>query len=76
MAATAYATRRLPLMREPRPLLRLVPAGPRSLAEVIDTAWAGIGAGMPVACPICDGRMEPHGSGRSGACRSCGSELS
>ncbi len=80
MAATAVATRRLPVMRERQPQLRLVPSGPRNLAEVIDTAWAGLRADAPVACPVCDGRMEPRwtaGSGIAGGrCKDCGSELS
>jgi hypothetical protein len=73
MSATAVATRRIPLLREARPQLRLVPCGARSLAEVVDSAWAGIQAEAPVACPICDGRMEPRAS--VGVCRDCGTEL-
>jgi hypothetical protein len=80
MAATAPALRRLPVVRDSRPLLRLVAPGPRNLAELVDTAWAGLRAEMPIACPVCDGRMEPRlsaGSGVAGGrCRDCGSELS
>ena len=79
MAATALATKRLPVMRESRPQLRLVPTGPRNLAELIDTAWAGLRAEAPVACPVCDHRMEPRLGAAGvvgGACTSCGSTLS
>lgn len=58
--------------------LQLVPTGPRNLAELIDTAWAGLGAEAPVACPVCDERMEPRLGATGvvgGACRSCGSTL-
>ena len=78
MAATALATKRLPVMREHRPHLRLVPTGPRNLAELIDTAWAGLSAEAPIACPVCDGRMEPRLGATGvvgGACRSCGTTL-
>ena len=80
MAATATPLRRLPVVGDSRPLLRVVAPGPRNLAEVVDTAWAGLRAEMPIACPVCDGRMEPRlqaGSGVAGGrCRDCGSELS
>ena len=80
MSATALAhpTRRLPLMREARPALALVPPAPQSLAELIDTAWAGLGAEAPIACPICDGPMTPRlgATGVAGGkCRDCGTEL-
>lgn len=78
MSATALATTRLPVVRESRPQLRLVHTGPRSLAELIDTTWAGLRAEAPVACPICDHRMEPrHGAGGvvGGRCTSCATEL-
>ena len=77
--AIAYPSRRLPVMRDARPALRLAPAPAASLADVIRTAWAGIQAQAPVACPMCDGRMEPRlcASGVAGGrCRDCGSELS
>lgn len=79
MAAVAMPVRRLPVVDEPRPPLRLVSQA-RSLAEVLDSAWAGLQAEFPVACPVCDGRMEPRVSAGSrvvgGLCRSCGTELS
>ena len=83
MALTAPApTRRLPVMRE-RPRLRLVPEAPPrselSLEDVINTAWAGVRAEVPVACPICDGRMEARISAHgvtAGRCRDCHTELS
>jgi hypothetical protein len=80
MAATALPTRRLPVLPAPRQRLRLVPPAAATLAEVIDTAWAGLNADAPVACPVCDGRMEPRLSAGAGVvggrCRVCGSELS
>jgi hypothetical protein len=80
MAATALPTRRLPVLPAPRQRLRLVPPAAATLAEVIDTAWAGLNADAPVACPVCDGRMEPRLSAGAGVvggrCRDCGSELS
>lgn len=76
MSATAIALRKLPLVRDARPQLRLVHSGPRNLAELIDTAWAGVRAEMPVACPICDGRMTRSSGAVAARCRSCGTELS
>jgi hypothetical protein len=79
MAATALPTRRLPVLPAPAQRLRLVPPAAATLAEVVDTAWAGLNAEAPVACPVCDGRMEPRYSAGAGVvggrCRDCGSEL-
>ena len=69
--------------------LHTPPAGPRtrslrlahearSLGEHAELLWAGLQANAPVACPICDGRMEPRYSATGvvgGRCRSCGTEL-
>lgn len=50
------------------------------LADVIAIAWAGLSAGAPVACPVCDGPMRPrHAAGAGvvgGRCDDCGAELS
>ncbi len=55
---------------------RAAPSGGRlSLDEVMSSAWAGLTAGVPVACPVCGERMapaEPH----VGRCHSCASTLS
>lgn len=79
MSAVAL-TRRAFVEPEPRAAeLKLFRRGPRNLAELIDTAWAGLLAEAPVACPICDGRMDPRPTAigvAGGKCRSCGSELS
>jgi hypothetical protein len=61
--------------------------GGPTLSEVVSTAWAGLGAAVPVACPVCGGHMvalsapggppplpgDPH---PGGDCRDCGSRLS
>ena len=50
-----------------------------SLDAEISALWARIRAHQPVACPLCQGRMEPHyGAGAvplGGRCRDCGSVL-
>ena len=79
MSALALRTRPLPIV-EPRDAeIRLFRRGPRNLAELIDVAWAGLQAESPIACPVCDGRMEPRHSANGvvgGKCTSCGTELS
>ena len=49
--------------------------GRLTLDELISSAWAGVAARVPVACPWCGGRMTPTGP-ESGGCRSCASSLS
>ena len=55
-------------------------ATPQTLDELLVGAWAGLTAGAPVACPVCDATMEPRWSAGAGVvggrCRSCGSDLS
>lgn len=46
-----------------------------TLADVLASAWEGLAAHATVACPVCHGELEPHGSG-GGRCRSCGTTLS
>jgi hypothetical protein len=63
------------------PPLETASAPPRRLTldDLVASVWEGLRTAQPVACPICDGVMEPrHGSGPApvgGRCRSCGSVL-
>ena len=47
-------------------------AGP-TLDDVMSRVWEGLATGLPAACPLCHGEVEPalHGS-LTGRCRSCG----
>jgi hypothetical protein len=51
-----------------------------TLAASIESAWSGVSAGRPVACPVCAGPMLPvYGAGAlplGGRCDSCGSRFS
>ena len=51
-----------------------------TLDEVMTSAWAGLRADAPIACPLCDAVMEPLWSAGAGVvggrCRDCGTELS
>ena len=50
-------------------------AGP-TLDDVVTHAWEGLGAGVPAACPVCHGEIEPALSGAlRGHCGSCGVTL-
>jgi hypothetical protein len=83
MSAAALPLGPYPAARVGRQL-RLVPpaeARPRrgTLDEVIASAWAGVSARAPVACPVCDAPMAPtltEAGTTSGSCRSCGTTLS
>ncbi len=47
-------------------------AGP-TLDDVVTHAWEGLGAGVPAACPVCHGEIEPLlGGALRGHCGSCG----
>ena len=47
-------------------------AGP-TLDDVVTHAWEGLGAGVPAACPVCHGEIEPVlGGALRGHCGSCG----
>jgi hypothetical protein len=55
--------------------------GRATLDELLSGAWAGLSAAASrVACPVCDGALEPRWSAGAGVvggrCRDCGSELS
>jgi len=50
-------------------------AGP-TLDDVITHAWEGLGAGVPAACPVCHGEIEPVlGGALRGHCGKCGVTL-
>jgi hypothetical protein len=49
--------------------------GRLTLDELVSSAWAGLSAGAPVACPACGGRMSPEPAG-AGRCRECAATLS
>ena len=50
-------------------------AGP-TLDDVVTHAWEGLGAGVPAACPVCHGEIEPAlGGALRGRCTSCGVTL-
>jgi hypothetical protein len=50
-------------------------AGP-TLDDVVTHAWEGLGAGVPAACPVCHGEIEPAlGGALRGHCTSCGTTL-
>ena len=48
--------------------------GRLTLDELMSSAWAGVSAGAPVACPVCGERMEPAAPDTA-RCRSCASVL-
>jgi hypothetical protein len=50
-------------------------AGP-TLDDVVTHAWEGLGAGVPAACPVCHGEIEPAlGGALRGHCAGCGVTL-
>jgi hypothetical protein len=50
-------------------------AGP-TLDDVVTHAWEGLVAGVPAACPVCHGEIEPVlGGALRGHCGSCGVTL-
>jgi hypothetical protein len=50
-------------------------AGP-TLDDVVTHAWEGLGAGVPAACPVCHGEIEPVlGGALRGHCAGCGVTL-
>ena len=55
--------------------------GGATLDDLLSGAWEGLTAvASSVACPVCDGELEPRWSAGAGVvggrCRDCGSELS
>ena len=55
------------------------PGGEPTLDDLIVGAWEGLAAHVVVACPVCDGEMEPVLGGDArplgGRCRGCGAKL-
>ena len=53
--------------------------GEPTLDDLIVGAWEGLAAHRVVACPVCDGEMEPVYGDQlpplGGRCRGCGSKL-
>lgn len=49
-------------------------AGP-TLDDVMSRAWEGLAMGLPAACPVCHGEVQPAASGLHGACTSCGTTI-
>jgi hypothetical protein len=50
-------------------------AGP-TLDDVMSRVWEGLATGLPAACPVCHGEVEPTlGGPLSGRCRSCGTAI-
>jgi hypothetical protein len=50
-------------------------AGP-TLDDVMSRVWEGLATGLPAACPLCHGEVEPaFGGPLSGRCRSCGTAI-
>jgi len=65
----------------PAPPVRTASAPQRgpTLDDLVVGVWEGLRSAHPVACPICDGVMDPrYGSGPApvgGRCRSCASTI-
>ena len=50
-------------------------AGP-TLDDVMSRVWEGLAAGLPAACPLCHGEVEPApGAPLTGRCGSCGTSI-
>jgi hypothetical protein len=50
-------------------------AGP-TLDDVLSRVWEGLATGLPAACPLCHGEVEPApGAPVTGRCRSCGTSI-
>ena len=50
-------------------------AGP-TLDDVMSRVWEGLATGLPAACPLCHGEVEPaFGGPLNGRCRSCGTSI-
>jgi hypothetical protein len=71
----------VPALAEPAVLAAPLtpPSSAGSLDELISSAWAGLGAEAPVACPVCSATMTPRWSAGAGVvggrCGGCGSTL-
>jgi hypothetical protein len=50
-------------------------AGP-TLDDVMSRVWEGLATGLPAACPLCHGEVEPApGAPPTGRCGSCGTSI-
>jgi hypothetical protein len=57
--------------RPAAPALDAPLAGP-TLDDAVSRAWEGLVAGVPAACPVCHGEIEPAlGGGLAGRCGTC-----
>jgi hypothetical protein len=61
--------------REPR--TAGVPLAGPTLDDVMSRVWEGLATGLPAACPVCHGEVDPSMPGHplSGRCRSCGTTI-
>jgi hypothetical protein len=61
--------------REPR--TAGVPLAGPTLDDVMSRVWEGLATGLPAACPVCHGEVDPSTPGRplAGRCRSCGTTI-
>jgi hypothetical protein len=58
-------------VRKPRAPL----TGP-TLDDVMSRVWEGLSTGLPAACPVCRGELQPALSGpRQACCASCGTTI-
>jgi hypothetical protein len=52
---------------------------PRTLDELVSSAWDGLRTGTSATCPVCHGELAPRWSAGAGVvggrCGDCGSEL-
>ena len=70
----APATEEVGERREPR-TAGMPLAGP-TLDDVMSRVWEGLATGLPAACPVCHGEVEPAlGGPLTGRCRSCGTAI-
>jgi hypothetical protein len=47
-----------------------------TLDDVMSRVWEGLSTGLPAACPVCQGELQPAASGlRQAHCGSCGSTI-
>ena len=69
-STAAICEEQAPVRRERRPCVR---PGGVTLGQLLTRAHEAVGGGVSPACPVCGGRLEPHGL--EGRCGDCGSRL-
>jgi hypothetical protein len=69
-AAAAVCEEQVQVRRERRPCAR---PGGMTVGQLLARAHEAIQLGARVSCPVCEGRVEPHGG--EGLCGSCGTRL-